>query len=317
MIEGAFKPQEAGRVGVLMGGDSPERDISLRSGTAVLEALRCRSYDAVECDTREDVGGFLQREKIQRVFLALHGPGGEDGTIQGFLQCLGVAYTGSGVLASALAMHKILAKRVWQSMDIPTPPFVLLEDSVDLDALVERFTTVAVKPAGQGSSLGVTRVSDAPALKHAWREAQRQYGPVVFAERWIGGDEFTVPVLEEEVLPPLRIEAAAEYYDTHAKYQAQDTRYHCPCGLSAEAERHLRQLARRAYDALGCCGWGRVDLLQDQEGEFSVLEVNTVPGLTRTSLVPKSAQAAGLDFETLVECILHTSRRHEARGSEK
>jgi D-alanine-D-alanine ligase len=297
--------QAMGRVAVLAGGASAEREISLRSGAEVLSALRARGIDAEAVDPRErplaDLAAF------DRVFIALHGRGGEDGTIQGALETLGVPYTGSGVLGSAIGMDKLRSKLLWRALDLPTPEFRQLRDEADLVAVERELGfPLMIKPSHEGSSLGMARVDTAADLAPAW-ELARRYDCDVFAERCIVGEEYTVALLQDQVLPPIRIEATRRFYDFEAKYQAEDTRMHIPCGLLAEDERRLGELARAAFAAVGASGWGRVDLMRDGAGRFWLLEVNTIPGMTDHSLVPAAARAAGIDMQELVWRILLTS----------
>lgn len=301
------RAQQLGRVGVLFGGTSAEREISIKSGTAVVEGLRAAGVDVVAMPVAEDVVARLLEERVDRVFIALHGPGGEDGCVQGVLELLGIPYTGSGVLASALAMDKLRTKQVWQGMRLPTPAFALLEESCDWDAIMASLgQRVIVKPAHEGSSIGMSVASSAQELQAAWQAAQ-QYDSVVLAEEWIEGDEFTVALLGADVLPPIRLQSANVFYDFEAKYLSNDTRYLCPCGLDSAREAELKALARKAFDSLGCSGWGRVDVMQRRGGAFELLEVNTIPGMTDHSLVPMAALAAGVDFPELVVRILEAT----------
>lgn len=297
-------PAVFGKVCVLMGGWSAEREVSLKSGAAVLQALRERGIDAHGIDAGRDVMSRLADGGYARVFIAMHGRGGEDGVIQGALEALGLPYTGSGVLGSALAMDKLRTKQLWLSMDLPTPAFRVLSEDSDFAGVVRDLgLPLMVKPANEGSSLGMTKVQRAEDLPRAW-ETARQLDRRVFAERWIVGAEYTSSVLGERVLPFIRVETPREFYDYTAKYFSDDTRYHCPCGLDAAQEAELARLTRRAFDAIGCSGWGRVDLLCDRAGNPWLIEVNTVPGMTDHSLVPMAARAAGIAFTDLVWRIL-------------
>jgi D-alanine-D-alanine ligase len=297
--------REFGRVAVLYGGDSSEREISLLSGEAVLAALKRRGVDAHGFDPREHALGELQR--FARVWIALHGPGGEDGTLQGALDYLGVAYTGSGVMGSAIGMDKLRTKRLAQSVGVPTADFVVLRDEVDFEIAVERLKLpLIVKPATQGSSVGMTKVERAEDLAAAYRAAA-QLEPLVFAEPWLPGKEYTVGLLQDAALPSIRIETPKSFYDYEAKYFRDDTRYYCPAGLSQPAEAHLASLALAAFEAVGACGWGRADFMMDAAGRPLLLEINTIPGMTSHSLVPMAARAAGIDFEELVWRVLETS----------
>ncbi len=301
-----------GKVAVLMGGWSAEREISLRSGAAVLDALRHQGVNAVGVDVqRPQVVAALSAGGFDRAFNILHGPGGEDGVIQGLLETLQIPYTGSGVLASALAMDKLRCKELLEGSGIPTPPWMVLEADT-APGLVEATLglPVMVKPALEGSSIGMSKVTEADDLPAAYKAAAAYAGEVL-AERWIGGREYTVAVLGEEALPVIALETPREFYDYAAKYEADDTRYLCPCGLSAEEEQRLQRLALAAFEAVGASGWGRVDILADTDGTPYVIELNTVPGMTDHSLVPMAAKAAGIDFDELVVRILAQTMKGE------
>lgn len=295
-----------GKVAVLLGGRAAEREISLRSGNAVLAALRARGVDAHPLDPDETVLEQLRAGGYDRAFVILHGRGGEDGVIQGALETIAMPYTGSGVLGSALGMDKYRTKLAWAGAGLPTAESVLLRDATDLVAAAAIGFPLMVKPAHEGSSIGMARVEDAAALAAAW-EVARGYDSLVIAERWIQGDEYTCAILGHEALPMIRLETPHSFYDYDAKYRADSTRYHCPCGLPEETEGRLRQLALAAFDAVGASGWGRVDLMVDAAGRPYLLEINTVPGMTDHSLVPMAARVAGMDFETLVIRVLETS----------
>lgn len=298
---------EFGRVAVLYGGLSAEREVSLKSGHAVCQALQDSGVDAHGIDVGEDIVGQLQQGGFARAFIVLHGRGGEDGVMQALLQWLGLPYTGSGVMASALAMDKLMTKCVWQGAGLPTPPHVLLDGSPAAELQAEQLgLPLIVKPAGEGSSIGMSKVELAGELHPAWVKAMAQ-DTRVFAERWIHGGEYTVAIIGTQVLPLIRVETPNSFYDYEAKYQSDTTRYLCPCGLDAAQEQTLQQLALKAFNVLGCSGWGRVDLFVDSEGQAWLIEVNTVPGMTDHSLVPMAAQAAGMDFRTLVWRILETT----------
>lgn len=304
---------EFGKVGVLMGGRSAEREISLRSGAAVLAALRRRGVDAHAFDPAEHSLSELERADFDRVFLILHGRGGEDGSLQGALELMGIPYTGSGVMASALGMDKWRSKLVWQGAGLPVPAYRLLDAHSDFDTVERELgLPLFVKPACEGSSVGVSKVKTAGGLRAAYAEAAR-HDPLVLAERFMGGGEYTVAILgngaEMEALPVIRIVPATEFYDYEAKYFRDDTRYLCPAGLSADQEASLRDLGRRAFAVLGCRGWGRVDILLDDQGSPQLLEINTAPGMTDHSLVPMAARAAGIDFDELCLRILALARR--------
>ena len=293
-----------------MGGHSAERDVSLNSGTAVLQALQSAGIDAHGLDTAtEDFLKVLEHEQYTRAFIALHGRGGEDGVIQGALETLGIPYTGSGVLGSALAMDKLRAKQVWKAAGIPTPEFSVLADAGAVETIKDALQyPVIVKPAHEGSSIGISKVESAAALPAAWQEASR-YDTAVIAEQWIDGQEYTTGILNDEALPLIRLETPNVFYDYEAKYEADSTRYLIPCGLKAVQESELQTLSLTAFEALGASGWGRADFMLDASGKPWFIEVNTVPGLTDHSLVPMAANAAGCDFETLVCRILDTSLR--------
>ncbi|WP_144171185.1 D-alanine--D-alanine ligase [Pseudomonas sp. Kh13] len=296
-----------GRVAVLYGGKSAEREVSLKSGAAVIDALTTAGVDVVAIDVGDDLLDRLQSEKIDRAFIILHGRGGEDGSMQGLLECLGIPYTGSGILASALAMDKLRTKQVWQSLGIPTPRHAVLASESDcLVAATELGFPLIVKPAHEGSSIGMAKVNSAQELVAAWQDAAR-YDSQVLVEQWIHGPEFTVAVLRGQVLPPIALGTPHVFYDYDAKYIANDTQYRIPCGLDSVKEQELIDLTARACDAIGIEGWGRLDVMQDEQGRFWLLEVNTAPGMTDHSLVPMAARAAGLDFQQLVLAILAES----------
>ncbi|HET8553480.1 MAG TPA: D-alanine--D-alanine ligase [Rhodanobacteraceae bacterium] len=313
-----------GRVAVVMGGSSAEREVSLDSGRNVLEALKSRGVDAHAIDGIPALLDALRAGHFARVFNILHGQhgGGEDGVLQGALESLNVPYTGSGVLGSALSMDKVRSKRVWQSLGLPTPAFVPLPRGGDVHAAAREVGyPLIVKPACEGSSVGVTRVFAEGDLDRAKALAERYPGDLL-VEHLVDGDELTVSILGDEVLPSIHIVPAGEYYDYNAKYKAEDTQYLCP-GLRGDAENELRDLSRAAFDALGCSGWGRVDVMRDREGRNWLLEVNTAPGMTSHSLVPKAAAEAGMDYAELCWRILETSlgrdpqvgRRHSGEGA--
>jgi D-alanine-D-alanine ligase len=301
------RAEEFGRVAVLYGGSSSERAVSLISGQAVLAALQRRGVQALAFDPAERPLAELVQLGVERVWIALHGPGGEDGTVQGALECLGVPYTGSGVLGSAIGMDKLRSKRLAQAIGVPTADYAVLREASDLPLAIEQLgLPLIVKPASQGSSVGMARVQSAEELPAAWQQAMR-FDPVVFAEPWITGAEYTVALLQGEALPSIRIETPRAFYDYEAKYLRDDTRYHCPSGLSGQAEDHLARLALAAFDACGALGWGRADFMMDRTGRPLLLEINTVPGMTDHSLVPMAARAAGIEFDELVWRVLETS----------
>lgn len=302
------KAELTGKIAVLFGGTSAEREVSLQSGGAVLNALTRRGYQPVGIDTGS-VGWqqMLETARCEFVFIALHGPGGEDGAMQGYLQTRGLRFSGSGVQASALAMDKMRAKQLWKGVGVATAPFAVLADTSDWSRICRELgDELMVKPALEGSSIGMSKINGAEQLEAAYRLA-RQYGDLVIAEAFVSGSEYTVAILGDQVLRPIRLETHHLFYDYNAKYIANDTRYICPCGLPAAEEAALEALARTAFDTVGCRGWGRVDVMRDDQGNFFVLEVNTVPGMTSHSLVPMAAKAAGLEFDDLVEAIIAAS----------
>lgn len=287
-----------------MGGWSAERDISFKTGKAILAALRSQNIDAEGIDVDREVLGQLAGRGFARAFIALHGRGGEDGVIQALLELLDLPYTGSGVLASALCMNKLMTKRLWLGAELPTPPFMLLEKGFDPDAVVAQLgMPVIVKPVLEGSSIGMTKVEMVEHLPDAWNKAQQYEGQVI-AESWIVGEEYTVAILDERALPTIRLETPRTFYDFEAKYNASDTQYHCPCGLPRDQEKSLQDLAKTAFAVTGARGWGRVDLMLDEQAHPWLIEVNTIPGMTDHSLVPMAAAAAGITFEDLVLRIL-------------
>src|SRR5690348_7900348 len=306
-------PAQFGRVAVVMGGSSAEREVSLDSGRNVLAALQARGVDAHAIDGIPALLDALRAGHFARVFNILHGQhgGGEDGVLQGALESLNVPYTGSGVLGSALSMDKTRSKRVWQSLGLPTPKFVALPRGADVHAAAKQVGfPLIVKPACEGSSVGVTRVFDESQLDQAVALAAKYPGDLLM-ETLIEGDELTVAILGREVLPSIHIVPKGAYYDYNAKYIAEDTQYLCP-GLQGDAENEARALALRAFDALACSGWGRVDVMRDRSGRNWLLEANTAPGMTSHSLVPKAAAQAGMDYETLCWRVLETSFDGEA-----
>ncbi|PUB76112.1 MAG: D-alanine--D-alanine ligase [gamma proteobacterium symbiont of Ctena orbiculata] len=295
-----------GRVAVLMGGQSAEREISLKSGRAVLDALLKRGIAAEAVDVGDDVLSRLAAGSYDRAFIILHGRGGEDGVIQGALQRIGMPYTGSGVLGSALAMDKYRTKAVWRGVGIPTPESVLILDEGDLDMAAALGFPLMMKPVCEGSSIGMNKVESRSQLRRAWDEA-REFDSLVLAERWIVGEEYTSSILQGEALPMIRLETPHLFYDYEAKYSADTTSYHCPCGLDPAQESDLQLLCLKAFEAVGASGWGRVDLMLDGQRRPWLIEVNTVPGMTDHSLVPMAAKVAGMAFDELVESVLATS----------
>ena len=296
-----------GKVAVLMGGWAAEREVSLNSGAAVLKALCHAGVDAHGIDVGRDILSVLQAGQYDRAFIVLHGRGGEDGVIQGALELMQLPYTGCGVMASAISMDKLMTKQVWMGANLSTPRFEMLNAQTDFAAVVKRLgLPLMVKPATEGSSIGMAKVNDADKLEAAWKTAA-QYDDQVFAEQWIEGDEYTCAILGQTAQPLIRLEVQNDFYDYEAKYQSNDTQYHCPCGLDQATEIDLRQLAQQAFSAVKGSGWGRVDMMRDQAGKTWLIEVNTVPGMTDHSLVPMAARANGINFEQLVIKILETT----------
>jgi D-alanine-D-alanine ligase len=300
----SLPPAQHGKVAVLYGGRSAEREISLKSGTAVLTALLKNGVDAQPFDPAEQDLYKLLEGGFKRAFIALHGRFGEDGTMQGALELMNIPYTGSGVLASALAMDKWRSKLVWQAAGLPVPAYEMLDAASDLDATVERLgLPLFIKPANEGSSVGISKVKKASEMRAAYAEAAK-HDKLVIAEAFIGGGEYTVAILGEQALPVIKIEPANEFYDYEAKYLRNDTRYLCPSDLSQEKEAEMQRLALQSFALIGGAGWGRVDFLMDDAGQPYLLEINTVPGMTDHSLVPMAARQAGISFEQLVLTIL-------------
>ncbi len=296
-----------GKVAVLMGGVSAEREVSLKSGAAVLAALKNRGVDAHGIDVGSDPLAALRDGLFDRVFNILHGGIGENGTLQGVLEIMGLPYTGSGVKASAIGMDKWRNKLLWQAAGLPVPECVLLTAQSEFALLEQMFDLpLFVKPANEGSSVGISMVKQPGEMETAYHEAAK-YDSLVLAEKYLGGGEYTVAILNGEALPPVKIEPANEYYDYSAKYLQDDTRYLCPCGLSDEQVTRMQALALQAFMVLGARGWGRIDVLLDETGEPYLLEANTVPGMTDHSLVPMAARAAGIEFDELVWRILLTT----------
>jgi len=307
-------PQDFGKTAVMLGGDSSEREISLLSGNAVLAALKRRGVDAHPFDPKDRPIQALRSEGFDRVWIALHGPGGEDGAMQGALEWVGVPYTGSGVLASALTMDKLKTKRVVVGAGYAAPEYAVLAGQADLPAALKRIgLPMMVKPASQGSSVGMTKVKAAEELPRAFAEAHA-IDPIVFAEAFVSGDEYTVSILHGEVLPSIRILPATEFYDYQAKYFRNDTQYFCPSGLSQKDEAELQAAALATFKVTDCHGWGRVDFMRDSTtNQFFFIEINTTPGMTDHSLVPMAARQAGIDFEELVWRVLETSFSRERK----
>lgn len=297
-----------GKVAVLMGGNSAERAISLKSGSAVLAALQARGVNAHQIDPDFNVIQKLKADSFDRVFLCLHGRGGEDGVIQGALEQSGIPYTGSGVMGSAIGMDKYRCKLLWQGARLPTPPFAILLSEKDLLDAEKIGFPLMIKPAREGSSIGMAKVENAGTLREAWENARR-YDKLVIAERWITGKEYTCGLLQNQALPMIRLETPRTFYDYEAKYNLDTTQYHCPCGLESSVEAKFQDLAVTAFEVVGGSGWGRVDMLTDMDGNPWLIEVNTAPGMTDHSLVPMAARACGINFEELVWRVLHTSLR--------
>ncbi len=307
MTTATLDPRDYGKVAVLMGGRSAEREISLKSGAAVLQALRNGGVDAHGIDAQADVIEQLRAGGFARAFIALHGRGGEDGVIQGALETIALPYTGSGVLGSALGMDKLRCKRLWQAAGLPTPDYEVLHRDSDFAHVAQRLgLPLIVKPVHEGSSIGMTRVEHVPEFAGAYAAAAG-FDDEVIAEQWVHGSEYTAAILDREALPLIRLETPNAFYDFDAKYRADSTRYHCPCGLAPEQEAPLQQLALQAFDVAGASGWGRVDLMLDRRQRPWLIEVNTVPGMTDHSLVPMAAKTAGVGFDELVLRILATS----------
>lgn len=295
-----------GKVAVLLVAPA-EREISLQSGQAVLEALRRNGVDAHPFDPAEKPLSALQDEKFERAHIALHGRFGEDGTIQGTLELMGIPYTGSGVMASALAMDKWRTKLLWQAVGVHSPRSEILTEHSDFESVVQRLgLPLIIKPAREGSTIGLSKVEKAQDLVEAYRLAA-EHDAMVMAEEFIAGTELTAAILGESTLPLVRIEVAGELYDYEAKYLSDETRYFCPCGLPEEQERAIQEQALLAFRVLGCEGWARIDLILSREGGFYFLEANTSPGMTSHSLVPMAARNAGLEFDALVLKILELS----------
>ena len=294
-----------GRIAVLLGGSSAEREVSLNSGKTVIEGLQSLGLDVIAVDPAQP-DWAKQLVGVTLAFIILHGPGGEDGSMQGALQTLGIPYTGSGVLGSALAMDKARTKHLWQGIGLATAGFVTLHKDTDWQAVIDQLGKVFVKPACEGSSIGMSTADSARSLRESF-ELASQYAGEVLAEQFIAGPEYTVAILGDEALPSIRLETDNEFYDYEAKYVSDDTRYHCPSGLTDSEEAEIAALSLRAFRSLGCAVWGRVDLMRDAAGRFFVLEVNTVPGMTSHSLVPMAAAATGLSIPELVLRIVELS----------
>jgi D-alanine-D-alanine ligase len=303
--------KQLGKVAVLMGGPGSEREISLLSGNGVLAALREKGVDAHAFDPAVHSIFDLPREKFDRVFIALHGRFGEDGTVQGVLETLKIPYTGSGVMASAVAMDKWRTKLVWQAAGIPTPRYHVLSPDSDLTRVLDDLgLPLIVKPAREGSSIGVTKVKTANELPAAFTLAHK-LDPLVIAEEFIAGQELTATIVGDDALPLIRIEAPEGKYDYANKYFTDDVRYHCPAGVRPALEDEIRNMALRAFRVLGCTGWGRADLILRPDGRYSFLEMNTSPGMTGHSLVPIAARAVGVSYADLCVRILSLAKCHQ------
>lgn len=298
---------EFGRVAVLMGGRSAEREISLKSGHAVLAALVEQGIDAHKIDVALDVSEQLRSGKFDRAFVILHGRGGEDGEIQGLLQSIALPYTGSDITGAVLSMNKMLSKQVWLQQGLPTANYQQVTPETDINSLISALgLPMIIKPVNEGSSIGMSKVNSASDLMAAIKLAT-QFDAEVIAESWIVGQEFTVAILADEALPVIQLKTPHEFYDFDAKYQANTTEYLCPSLLSEQDEKHCQQLAVQAFKALRMSGWGRIDFMRDEAGQFYLLEANSIPGMTDHSLVPMAAKQTGLDFSGLVWKILESS----------
>jgi len=296
------------KIAVLYGGNSAEREVSLNSGQAIANGLEQAGFNVVLIDTKTTPLTDLISQKINRVFIALHGRGGEDGCLQGALEYMNIPYTGSNVLGSSLSMDKVRSKQIFKACDLPTAPFAVVDkadfEQLPLDKLLADLGgKVMVKPANEGSSIGMAQAHSVEQLHNALTEAFG-FDKQVLLEAWIDGPEYTVAILGDKALPAIHMETPREFYDYEAKYQSSSTQYHCPCGLSESDEDEIKKLSLKAFNATGAEGWGRVDLMRNKAGEWQLLEVNTVPGMTETSLVPKAAKVFGLDFSQLVSQIL-------------
>ncbi len=296
------------KVAVLYGGNSAEREVSLNSGLAITKSLKESGFNVCLLDTKTVELTDLLREEVDRVFIALHGRGGEDGCLQGALEYLNIPYTGSNVLGSSLSMDKVRSKQIFKACNLPTAPFAVVNKAdfgeIALDKLLSELGgRVMVKPANEGSSIGMAQAKSVDQLHNALTEAFG-FDHQVLLEAWIDGPEYTVAILGDKPLPAIHMETPREFYDYEAKYQSNSTQYHCPCGLSEDDENAIKELALKAFHATGAQGWGRVDIMRNAVGDWQLLEVNTVPGMTETSLVPKAAKAFGLNFSELVSEIL-------------
>lgn len=310
-----YDVQAFGKVAVLLGGSSAERDISLESGSAVLKALQESGVNAHGFDPEEKFLADLIAENYDAAFIVLHGRGGEDGVIQGALESLGIPYTGSGVLGSALGMDKSRSKRLWLNYGLPTAQFVELKPGFDADAVIDALgLPMMIKPAREGSSIGVSKVNSAEELQAAFKSAW-ELDSIVLAEQFVtGGGEYTVPILNGRALPMIQLKTSRDFYDYEAKYLSDDTEYLCPCGLGEEKENEIAEMALQAFTALDCAVWGRIDVLLDAEMNPWLIEANTVPGMTSHSLVPMAAKETGMSFEQLVLEILSLSLKEKRQA---
>ena len=305
-------PADFGKVAVLMGGWSAEREISLLSGAAVVDALKQNNVNAHGVDVQRDIAAVLAAGDYDRALIMLHGRGGEDGAMQGLLEVIGLPYTGSGILGSALAMDKLRCKQVWAAEGYPTPPYRVLESERDCEAALDALgLPLIVKPVLEGSSIGMSKVEAKEEMPAAFDLARACNGAVI-AETWVTGTEYTAAILNRRVLPMIRLGTDRKFYDFVAKYESDDTRYICPCGLDASREEELGSIMLNAFEAIGASGWGRVDFMLDQDGQPWLIEANTVPGMTSHSLVPMAAKQAGIGFNELVIEILRGSNGRQA-----
>ncbi len=295
------------KIGVLYGGTSAEREVSINSGLAIHKALVAEGINAELFDVGSDFINKIQNKNFDFVFIALHGRGGEDGTIQAVLDWLEIPYTGSGVLASAISMDKVKTKQIWKANNLPVLPQIILEEGFNIDLVVEKIGfPMAVKPALEGSSVGIFKVENKSDLESAFINANK-FNSVVMAEKWVEGDELTAAIIADEAMPLIRIKMAEGFYDYNAKYVTGATAYECPCGLDSNLEEQIKELAKKAAKCLGVFGWCRVDIMLDADNNPWLLEINTIPGMTETSLVPKAAKSAGYSFNQIVVKILNNS----------
>lgn len=302
-----------GRVAVLLGGTSAEREVSLTTGQNIYDALVRKGVDAFKLDVGTDISRKLDQEKIDHAFIALHGKGGEDGAIQGLCELMEIPYTGSGVMASSVTLNKEVTKYIWMSNGIPTPDFFVIDDKTNLDDVVTKLgLPLCVKPISEGSSVGISRVDDQKDLQKAIEHAQQFHGGVM-VEPWILGRELTVSILHDRALPVIEIKTKRGFYDYEAKYEVDDNDYICPCDLDPKMTQRVQDISLRAFQIVDCKDWGRIDLILDEHNQPWVLDLNTVPGMTEHSLVPKSAQEVGIDFDELVLQILRGAKREASQ----